>query len=165
MSSLSSLSWLSGLVICALAACGSDTPPTGSSPDAGDSTPELDAPPSTTPSICDQAKQRSDFAFIQEHIFTPSCAKAMCHTGPEPEVDLDLSAGKAYPSLVNKGASTVSGWTRVVPGMTANSYLVVSLGRTPGPPPRDGFMPLGADPLCREKLEAIERWIAAGAMP
>ena len=40
-----------------------------------------------------------------------------------------------------------------------------SLGRAEGPPPRDGFMPLGADPLCVEKLEAIERWILAGAPP
>jgi hypothetical protein len=157
------MSSLSRLVICALAACGSDTPPTGGTPDAAQAAPEVDA--ASAPTICDQAKQRSDFAFIQQHILTPSCATAMCHTGPEPEVDLDLSAGKAYPSLVNKGASTVTGWTRVVPGNTAQSYLVVSLGRTAGPPPRDGFMPLGADPLCTEKLEAIERWIAAGAMP
>jgi hypothetical protein len=153
------MSSLTRLVLCALAACGSDTSPNGS-PDA---TPrEIDAAAST---ICDQAKEHSDFAFIQEHIFTASCAKSMCHTGPTPEVDLDLSAGKAYSNLVNKGASTQTGWVRVEAGNSAESYLVVSLGRTPGPMPRDGFMPLGAEPLCTEKLEAIERWIAAGAMP
>jgi hypothetical protein len=158
------MSSLSRFVLCALAACGSDTPPTGSTPDAAQNTVEVDAPTSA-PTICDQAKQHSDFAFLQEHVFTPSCAKSMCHTGPEPEVDLDLSAGHAYVNLVNKGTSTQSGWMRVVPGNAAQSYLVVSLGRGSGPMPRDGFMPLGAEPLCSEKLDAIERWIAAGAMP
>jgi hypothetical protein len=80
-------------------------------------------------------------------------------------VGLNLSAGAAYNNLVNKGASTVTGWTRVTPGSLATSYLAVSLGRAEGPPPRDGYMPLGADPLCLEKLEAIERWILAGAQP
>lgn len=163
------------LLLCAAAACGNDTGmpyspsadggttgTTGGAPDAHETTVSPDASPQT---ICDQAKQHSDFAFIQQHIFTPSCATAMCHTGPEPEVGLNLSAGNAYANLVNKGASTVAGWTRVTPGVIATSYLAVSLGRAEGPPPRDGYMPLGTDPLCLEKLEAIERWILAGAPP
>jgi hypothetical protein len=153
------------------AACGGDTSTERSSVDGGTTSTTSDAPPGTNPdaasavTICDQAKTHSDFAFIQEHIFTPSCATAMCHAGPEPEVGLNLSAGAAYNNLVNKGASTVTGWTRVTPGSLATSYLAVSLGRAEGPPPRDGYMPLGADPLCLEKLEAIERWILAGALP
>ena len=131
-------------------------------PGTVDDEPDAGVPEMT---ICDEAKLHSDFAWIQQHVFTPSCATAMCHAGPEPEVGLDLSAGPAYNNLVNKGASTVTGWTRVVPGSIAQSYLAVSLGRAEGPPPRDGYMPLGADPLCVEKLEAIERWILAGAQP
>lgn len=152
------------ILLCA--ACGSDTPVDRSGPDGG-----VIEEPSTTPdaanepTVCDEAKDHSDFAWIQEHVLTPSCATAMCHAGPEPEVDLDLSAGEAFGNLVNKGASTVTGWTRVVPGSLAESYLAVSLGRAEGPPPRDGYMPLGADPLCLEKLQAIERWILAGAPP
>jgi hypothetical protein len=64
---------------------------------------------------------------------------------------------------VNKGSSTQTGWVRVVPGSLEASYLLVALGRVPGPKPRDGFMPLESPALCEEKLEAIERWILAGA--
>ena len=157
------------LLMLFAAACGGDTSSERtSSADAGASS---DGSTATNPdaagaaTICDQAKTHSDFAFIQQHIFTPSCATAMCHGGAEPEVGLNLSAGEAYANLVNKGSSTVDGWTRVTPGSLATSYLAVSLGRVEGPPPRDGYMPLGADPLCLEKMEAIERWILAGAQP
>jgi len=153
-------------VLMFLAACGGDTSDP-SAPDAGEhisSTVDA-AMPMPGPTICQQAKDHSDFAWLQEHVFTPSCATAMCHGGPEPEVGLNLSAGAAYNNLVNKGASTVTGWTRVVPGKLTESYLAVSLGRAEGPPPRDGYMPLGADALCLEKLQAIERWILLGANP
>lgn len=154
------------------AACGSDT---ASEPDGG----LVIAPdgriispgdggdtPDAALTECQEATRHSDLAWIQDHIFTPSCATASCHAGPEPEVGLDLSAGRARANLVNRGSSTVSGWVRVVPGSPMESYLMVSLGRAPGPPPRDGFMPIGgAEPLCVEKLEAIERWIEEGALP
>ena len=156
------------LLLLFAAACGSDTSTSDRSPDAGPdphASGDAGVKEEDPVTICDQAKQHSDFAWLQEHVFTPSCATAMCHAGPEPEVGLDLSAGATYANLVNKGASTVTGWTRVVPGSLATSYLAVSLGRAEGPPPRDGYMPLGADPLCLEKLEAIERWILAGAQP
>lgn len=156
------------------AACGSDAatdrddrdrPDAGVTTDGASLGGDGGVPPDGALTDCDEAKLHSDFAWLQAKVFTPSCATALCHAGPEPEVGLTLEAGKAYTNLVNKGASTVSGWTRVVPGSLAQSYLVVSLGRAEGPPPRDGFMPLGADPLCVEKLEAIERWILAGAPP
>ncbi|MBA3395033.1 MAG: hypothetical protein H0T89_20470 [Deltaproteobacteria bacterium] len=161
-----------------LAGCGNDSGTAGGGggdddPGAPDAGPQRDGAPTTTsdggtlpePTVCQQATMHSDLAWIQANVFTPSCATAMCHSGSEPEVGLRLDPGTSYNNLVNKGASTVSGWTRVVPGSLETSYLVVAFGRTPGPPPRDGFMPLGADPLCVEKLEAIERWILAGAPP
>lgn len=113
---------------------------------------------------CQEATQHADLAWIQQKVFTPSCATAMCHAGAEPEVGLSLEAGRAYANLVNRNSSTMPGWRRVVPGSLATSYLVVAFGRTEGPPPRDGFMPLGAEPLCVEKLEAVERWIVGGAL-
>jgi hypothetical protein len=112
---------------------------------------------------CQEAELHSDFAWLQANVFTPSCATSGCHTGANAEVGLRLEVGQAYNNLVNKGSSTQTGWVRVVPGSLASSYLVVSFGRTAGPPPRDGFMPLGADPLCSEIHEAVERWILAGA--
>jgi hypothetical protein len=154
-----------------LVACKSATGPGTGDDDVDDLGPDsgMPQPPpdSTSPdgaaSLCEQAVSRSDFTFIQDTVFTPSCATAKCHTGPEPEVGLDLSAGTAYANLVNKGASTVTGWTRVVPGSKDESYLVVAFGRAPGPAPRDGFMPIGAPALCAEQHDMIERWIAAGA--
>ena len=131
-------------------------------PDDGSVLGDPDAPVMLTE--CQEATMHSDLTWIQEHIFTPSCATSTCHAGASPDVGLSLEAGRAYNNLVNKGSSTFSGWVRVVPGDIEASYLVVALGRADGPPPRDGFMPIGgAEPLCVEKLEAIERWIAAGA--
>lgn len=176
---------LASCALCALvSACGSDTvarslvdaapaslddatPHDGATAlDDARVVPEDGALPDAPWTPCDEATLHSDFAWIEAHILVPSCATAGCHTGAaSPAVGLRLDAGVAYANLVDKGASTVAGWIRVVPGSIASSYLAVSLGRADGPPPRDGFMPLGADPLCVEKLEAIERWIVQGAPP
>lgn len=154
-----------GVLVCALAACGNDSSTVD--PDGGVVIdPDGDAVPDAMLTDCEEAASHSDLAWIQDKIFTPSCASSSCHGGPEPEVGLDLSAGRAHANLVDRGSSTVAGWVRVVPGSPTESYLVVSVGRAPGPPPRDGFMPIGGvEPLCVEKLEAIERWIAEGAQP
>lgn len=163
------------LLLLVAAACGKDGTSRDTHPDGGvasdgqiigasdasasepDATVELNE--------CQEAMQHADLAWIQQKVFTPSCATAMCHAGSDPEVGLNLEAGRAYGNLVSRNASTAQGWQRVVPGSLTTSYLVVAFGRTDGPPPRDGFMPIGANPLCAEKLEAVERWILAGARP
>lgn len=133
-------------------------------PPPGDAGAASDAPVALT--ACEQATQHSDLAWLQEHVFTPSCAVAGCHAGASPDVGLSLEVGKAHANLVNRGSSTVAGWIRVVPGQPAQSYLMVALGRVDGPPPRDGFMPIGGlPPLCVEMVDAVERWVAAGAPP
>lgn len=165
------------LLLVVAAACGKDgtSPDLNPSPDAGVATDAMTTGGSDATIIepdaivelteCQEATQHSDLAWIQQKVFTPSCATSMCHAGADPEVGLNLEAGRTYNNLVNKNASTVQGWQRVVPGTLATSYLMVAFGRVDGPPPRDGFMPIGADPLCVEKLEAVERWILAGAQP
>lgn len=135
--------------------------PTDGGPDAGDPPPDA-AMPLTD---CEEAELHSDLAWIQTKIFTPSCAIGGCHVGPNADVGLRLEAGQSHANLVNRGSSTVSGWARVVPGSVPASYLMVTLRRADGPAPGEGFMPLRADALCVEKLEAIERWILAGAPP
>jgi hypothetical protein len=171
---------LSLVLLAALTACGSDTvdistdAPGGIAPvDADDpvvppgdgDVPDPDAlvDASVPLTLCQEATQHSDFAWLQANVFTPSCATAGCHRGTDASVGLRLDVGQAYNNLVNKGSSTQPGWVRVVPGSLGASYLVVSFGRADGPPPRDGFMPLGADALCTEIHEAVERWILAGA--
>ena len=160
------------VLVIALASCKSNGPGSGTDDDDDDERPDsgvtdgmrADATlPDGAASLCEQATIRHDLTFIQDTVFTPSCATAECHAGPDPEVGLSLAAGASYTNLVNKGASTVTAWTRVVPGSIDQSYLAVALGRAAGPAPRDGFMPIGAPPLCTEQLEMIERWITAGA--
>lgn len=153
------------LVAITVSACGTDPTPIPDRPDAAIGAEIPDPAPDAAKGACAEASQHSDFAWIQQHVFTPSCTSSACHDDEEPEVGLSLESGAAYANLVNKGASTVTGWTRVVPGSTTSSYLMVAFGRAPGPPPRDGFMPLLAEPLCAEKLEAVERWITQGALP
>jgi hypothetical protein len=153
------------LLLLVTAACGTDSTPgpgtaDGLAPDGGVRGDGATVDPAEG---CAEAAMHSDFAWIQAHVLTPSCATSMCHAGAEPSVDLSLEAGEAYANLVGKGASTASGWIRVVPGSPDQSYLMVALGRAPGPMPRDGFMPLGAPPLCAAKLDAVGRWISAGA--
>ena len=123
-----------------------------------------DATPALTD--CKEAAQHSDLTWIEAHVLAPACATATCHTGDHPSAELVLDVGAARAQLVNRATSTLPGWIRVVPGAPSASYLVVALGRTPGPAPEDGFMPFGtSEPLCVEKLDAIERWISAGALP
>lgn len=142
-------------VLVALAACGTDREPPG-----------VDAIGAEVPdgaNACADATAHSDFAWIQANVFTPTCTKSACHDADEPE--LSLVEGAAYANLVDRASSTQSGWTRVVPGAPSQSYLLVALGREPGPPPMDGFMPLLSQPLCAEKIDAISRWITQGAQP
>jgi hypothetical protein len=120
--------------------------------------PAPDAPPLT---LCEEATLHSDLAWIEAKVFVPRCAS--CHGGANPDVGLSLAAGQARSNLVGVGSSTQSGWVRVVAGSPSTSYLMVALGRASGPPPPDGFMPLGSPALCVEIHQAIERWIAAGA--
>ncbi len=166
------------LLTALLAACGGDRPTIEESPgdasqllgdasvddDAsplGDAAPldDADARPAT---LCDEATQHSDLAWIEANVFVPRCAG--CHGGDEPDAGLRLGAGLSRANLVNVTSSTVgTPWMRVKPGAASDSYLMVALGRAEGPPPSLGFMPLGSEPLCTQIHEAIERWIAAGA--
>lgn len=151
------------VLLCAVTGCARDS---GTSPpDAAHAAPDgavvgIDAPVAT---VCDEAMQHSDLAWIQDHVFTPSCATGSCHRGSSPAVGLSLEAGQSFGNLVGHDASTASGWVRVAPGSPTTSYLVVALGRASGPAPKDGTMPLGMPALCGPKLDAIERWITTGA--
>jgi hypothetical protein len=154
------------LCLALLAACGTDVP---TAPDASEPVSTSDGGASSSDGAqalgdCQAAAEHADLPWIQEHVLTPSCANGMCHGGAEPKVDLSLVASVARAQLVGHDSSTQPGWIRVVPGDPAHSYLLVALGRGEGPMPRDGFMPLGPQgPLCQEKIDAIERWITAGA--
>jgi len=168
------------MLLACLVACGGDHVGSieeslgdagGVDPDAsvtGDAATLADAPPLDGPgdgppaTLCEEAALHSDLAWIEANVFVPQCSS--CHGGAEPDAGLRLTAGQSHHSLVNVVSSTKgTPWVRVKPGSVADSYLMVALDRTPGPPSSLGFMPLGAPPLCTQMLEAIERWIIAGA--
>src|ERR1041385_6946605 len=119
------------------------------SPDAGDGP--------LSPS-CAEATSHSDFAWIQDNIFTPSCAFSSCHSGLANQAGhLSLQAPFARNQLVNVAATTKQGWMRVVPDMVDQSYLLVAIGEQSGPAPDGGTMPIGGAPLCQQKKDAVRR--------
>ena len=152
------------VILCIVTSCANDSGT--QAPDAETHAPDggvVVAPDAPAATVCGEAMQHSDLAWIQAHVFTPSCATGTCHRGSDPAVGLSLEAGMSHATLVNHDASTAAGWIRVVPGSPSTSYLMVALGRAAGPTPKDGTMPLGMPPLCGPKLDAIERWITSGA--
>ena len=159
-----------------LAACGTDvrTMSEGSKdsvlPDGGaDATVVADAmpippdgiPPNLTP--CEEAAYHSDLAWIQTKVFNVSCTSG-CHGAASPAHGLSLKPGESHAELVNVASHHDPSWQRVVPGDPGASMLMVQLGGEPGPE-LEAYMPLGMPKLCVEKIDAIRRWIAAGALP
>ncbi len=138
-----------------LAACGGGD----AGPDAG--------PPDANP-FCVEATEHSDLPWIQEHIFSPSCADfSPCHDDRALDAgELSLKPNHAYDQLVGVQAGLFPEYQRVVPGDPANSYLMIILGEYDGPLEEDvGTMPYNSPLLCQEMRDSIERWIENGALP
>jgi hypothetical protein len=123
------------------------------------------APPDGIPqglAPCDEAVYHSDFAWVQRMVFDVSCAVSGCHNAVEQKADMNLSTGSAYASLVNVASTKHAGWMRVVPASASDSALMVEIGGEPGFA-LEGTMPWGMPKLCTEQIDAIRRWVAAGA--
>jgi hypothetical protein len=144
----------------------------GAQTDGGSSTtaedarvpPPFDAGPDGPPANltpCQEAVFHSDFAWIQTKIFAVSCTSGSCHDIETPQAKLDLTGGHAYAELVNVKSTIYTSSYLVTPGDPAASMLMVRLGGADGPVV--DTMPKGQAPLCSEKIEAVRRWIAAGA--
>ncbi|HEX8109640.1 MAG TPA: hypothetical protein VF516_18040 [Kofleriaceae bacterium] len=127
---------------------------------------------STTSQPCMDATTHSDLAFIEQKIFAPSCNFSGCHDSATDSGKLDLRAGVSHDHLVGVASQIDTTRKLVVPNDAAASYLMLMLrdvapamASPPGNPPPGsvGFMPQGAPTLCCQKLDAIERWINAGA--
>ncbi len=143
----------SSLMMLLLVACGGGE----SGPDAG--------PPDANP-FCLEATEHSDLAWIQEHIFTPSCADfTACHQGRALQAgELSLEPEDSHEQLVNVQSGLFDEFDRVVPGDPEASYLMIILGQFDGPIDEDtGTMPYNSPLLCQEMRDAVERWIEAGA--
>ncbi len=142
---------------------------------------------STNTQSCLDADSHSDFTWIQSDILKPKCTFSACHDGgtgcaeiestPAAKVNMCSQSG-SFMSLV--GAPSALDTTRqlVVPGNPAQSFLMVMTGQIKldeaDPPldaiPKDksgnvvGTMPQASGIMCCQKLDAMARWITAGAM-
>jgi hypothetical protein len=127
---------------------------------------------STTSQPCMDATMHSDLAFIEQKIFVAACNFSGCHGSATDSGKLDLRAGMSHDQLVGASSKIDTSRKLVVPNDVAASYLMLMLRDLPpamasppgnAPPGSVGFMPQAAPTLCCQKLEAIERWINAGA--
>ncbi len=132
----------------------------------------------STVAACMQAESQSSLAWIETNIFQPHCAFSGCHNATATTAGrIDLkNSGMSHDDLVNIDSMVAPGRKLVVAGAPKQSYLMILLQQykptemepTPvAPPPSDiGYMPQGTGnvPLCCQKIDAIDRWITAGAM-
>jgi len=163
--------WL--LFVASLASCRTniDDPVTG--PDA--STMMTRNCTVSTSSACKEAETHSDFTWLNTNVFNSNCSGTSCHqlssnsnAKKNPYGDLATT----YGSLVNFESQVNPGVKLVVAGKVDQSYLMVMLhdfdpakfsppqGAVPSDP---GYMPQNSPSICCQKIDAIQRWIEAGA--
>lgn len=114
----------------------------------------------STFAVATPAAPVTTFSFIQDNVFTPTCAVSGCHAGASPAAGMDLSAGQAFTNIVGVNSGQAPTLQRVNPGDADNSYLVQKIE---GTATVGGRMPLNGSPLSSELIQNIREWIAAGA--
>jgi hypothetical protein len=135
--------------------------------------------PSTNTQSCLDADAHSDFTFVQATILKPKCTFSGCHEGGTSKAGMmDLrTKDSAYTHLVSVASMLDTSRMLVVPGNSHQSFMMAIMGEfklsEADPPltviPNDdkgntvGTMPQNAPVICCQKLDAIERWITAGA--
>jgi len=115
----------------------------------------------TAPKGCDYP---STFAAIQETIFeAKGCSADVCH-GEQMEGDLNLRTDASYEALVRTPSVIDPDILRVFPGDEERSLLYLKVAAaTEGTETPGAAMPIGADPLTSDQLEAVRLWIRGGA--
>lgn len=93
---------------------------------------------------------------IQANIFTPKCVNEGCHPGQG--APMSLERGVAFGALV--GVPSAFGLSRVQPFSSENSVLYL---KVIGDPSTSARMPLGRPALTDDEIQAIGKWIDAGA--
>jgi hypothetical protein len=135
--------WIGVALVLALAACGG----------GGE-----DAPPPAPPP---QGLQPT-LASIQANVFTPSCAKSGCHSGPAAQAGLRLEAGLSWQNLYRIASSQNGALTRVIPMDPDGSFLIHKLE---GTQTVGGQMPDDGPPYLQQAtVDVIRLWILNGAL-
>lgn len=139
--------WVGVALLLALAACGG----------GGEDAPPPAAPTAALP----PTGLQPTLASIQANIFTPSCAKSLCHTGPGAQAGLHLDSGLSWQNLYMMASSQDMSLTRVIPMDPDGSLLIRKLEGTAtvgGRMPADGLY------LQQSTVDVIRQWIQNGAL-
>jgi hypothetical protein len=165
LSAALALLWISG---CGADHAGSTTKSNATdtpSAAAGTASSDSGAAPQTDAGDCGAGAFESTYVAIQKVIFDGrGCTNNMCH-GAMKMGGLDLRADVSYQNLVEVKSNN-SPLFRVMPGVPGESFLYNKLhaATEPGSVEVEGSpMPSGLPPLSADHLEAIHRWIEAGA--
>ncbi len=111
--------------------------------------------------LCEEAKLHSDFKWIQKYAIEPNCVATLCHNSDSSLEKIDLNLEFAYTHLM-ESTSEYSALPLVDPNRPENSYLMVVLGEYDQEQLETRPMPLTL-PMCQPILDAVNRWILAGA--
>jgi hypothetical protein len=118
------------------------------------------------PPAKEKRKHGVSFASIQRSVFGKQCAFSGCHSLDSHQAGLALEGPDVYDALVDVLATTsaaqFAGKKRVVPGAPSTSFLMDKLLGTLVPGEGDP-MPLGRSALPAGDIEAVRKWILAGA--
>ncbi len=110
--------------------------------------------------------EHSTYHAIQEYIFDKSCVNSACHAAPRNVAGLNLTYTSSYEELIGQApenrAALASGMKLVDPGNPENSFLLTKL-IAPIAQEHGARMPFGSGVLHAGKIDAIRKWITAGA--
>jgi hypothetical protein len=126
----------------------------------------------TASASCVAAAGRSDLTWIEQNVFATSCSFSICHGTPTAAGGLELRDGASHAALVGVSSLLEPSRKLVVANDVRASFLMLmmhsfppEMATPPGTAPKGGFMPKGGGGiLCCQKLDAMERWIMAGAL-
>jgi hypothetical protein len=106
-----------------------------------------------SPSTLDLDALEQDVAMI----FGESCARAGCHSGPNPQQGMDLTRDQFYASIVDVPSRERPELKRVDPGQPDSSYVVMKIE---GHPDIVGTrMPFTGETLSEDEVQSIRTWI------
>jgi len=110
------------------------------------------------PSFARQAPNADPLEASVAELFQRSCTAAGCHSGPVPQMNMDLTSDKFYASIGDEASTEVPTLKRIDPGSPETSYLVKKIKGEEG---IIGLpMPMTGDRLTDQEIATIESWIS-----
>ncbi len=114
------------------------------------------------------AQSTATLSFIQDTVFTPSCALSGCHGSPNPAQGMNLTAGLTFSNIVDVPSTQQPSLRRVNPGNPDASYLIRKLEGEPSISgvrmPKVGLSGCTTSCLSQQTIDNIRQWISDGAL-